>query len=307
MKTKYIVLYHAIYWIYRIVNTLVFNHFLYHENWYKGAYVVQLVLMPFFYVNYAVLIPSLIEKRYAKFLLLTAAWTALFVMVYANWTIYQRNILYGEALRLPDYTETANNLIYIWLISACFCLFEYWITTFTKNQSLALDRKKHVLQAEENRMLNQLLSDYLDALDHKTLDTIPDGIMQVSDFFKYVLYSRDKKVVLGTELEHVLLLQELTNTHQTKVRIQYGMLDDQVFVRSCSVIYAINRLLTLAQTNSVLNVTVETDKQKEVLVWIKLPKQAAEQIIEVNNWTAVGKTKVIGDRFLIVLNELTLL
>ncbi|MBC7485372.1 MAG: histidine kinase [Cytophagaceae bacterium] len=302
MKGKYIVLYHAIYWIYRIVNTLVYNHFLYHENWYKGAYVVQLVLMPFFYVNYAILIPSLIEKKYTKFILLTSLWTTLFAIVYANWTIYQRTILYGEALRLPDYTETANNLIYIWLISACFCLFEYWITTFTKNQSLALDRKKHVLQSEENKMLNQLLSDYLDALDHKTLDTIPDGIMQVSDFFKYVLYSRGKKVVLGTELEHVLLLQELTNTHQTKVRIQYGALDDQVLVRSCCVIYAINRLLTLSQTNGVLEVTVETDKQKEVLVWIKLTAQTPQGIIEGDDWTAVGRAKVIGDRFFIALD-----
>ena len=302
MKGKYIVLYHAIYWIYRIVYTLVYNHFLYHENWYKGAYVVQLVLMPFFYLNYAVLIPSLIEKKYTKFFTLTAAWTTLFVVVYANWTIYQRNLLYGEALRLPDYTETANNLIYIWLISACFCLFDYWITTFTKNQSLALDRKKHVLQSEENKMLNQLLSDYLDALDHKTLDTIPDGIMQLSDFFKYVLYSRDKKVLLETELEHVLLFQQLINTHHTKVRIQYGELNDQVLVRSCSVIYAINRLLTLSQANHVLNVTVEIDKQKEILVSIKLPENASEQIIEESDWTAVGKTTVIADRFFIALN-----
>ena len=301
MKGKYIVLYHAIYWIYRIVNTLVYNHFLYHEDWYKGAYVVQLVLMPFFYVNYALLIPSLIEKKYAKFFTLTAVWIALFVVVYAHWTIYQRNILYGEALRLPDYTETANNLIYIWLISACFCLFEYWITTFTKNQSLALDRKKHVLQSEENKMLNQLLSDYLDALDHKTLDTIPDGIMQVSDFFKYVLYSRGKKVALSTELEHVHLLQELTNTQQTKVRIQYGVLEDQVLVRSCCVIYAIHRLLSLSPTSGVLHVTVETDKQREVLVWIKLPAETPERIIEGTDWTAVGKTKVVGDRFFIVL------
>lgn len=301
MRVKFIVLYHAIYWIYRIINTLVYNHFLYHENWYKGAYVVQLVLMPFFYVNYALLIPSLIEKKYIKFSLLSVAWTVLFVMVYANWTIYQRSILYGEALRLPDYTETANNLIYIWLISACFCLFEYWITTFTKNQSLALNRKKHLLQSEENKMLNQLLSDYLDALDHKTMDAIPDGIMQVSDFFKYVLYSRDKKVVLSTELEHVHLLQELTNTHQIKVRIQYGVLDDQVLVRSCCVIYAINRLLTLSQTTDVLEVTVETDKQKEVLVWIKFPANAAERIKE-SDWTAVGKAKAIGDRFFIALD-----
>lgn len=302
MKGKYIVIYHTIYWIYRIIHTLVYNHFLYHENWYKGAYAVQLVLMPFFYVNYAVLIPSLIEKKYAKFFTLTVAWTMVFVGVYANWTIYQRTILYGEALHLPNYTETANNLIYIWLISACFCLFEYWSTTFTKNQSLALARKKHVLQSEENKMLNQLLSDYLDALDHKTLDAIPDGIMQVSDFFKYVLYSRSKKVVLQTELEHVLLLQLLTNTQHAKVRIQYGELDDQVLVRSCCVVYAINRLLTLSLTNAVLSVTVETNKQKEVLVWIMLPDLTRERIIEGNDWTAVGKAKVVGDRFFIVLD-----
>ena len=302
MKAKYIVLYHAIYWIYRVINTLVYNHFLYQEDWYRGAYVVQLVLMPFFYVNYAVLIPSLIEKKYTKFFTFTLVWAILFVVVYANWTIYQLHLLYGEALRLPDYTETANNLIYIWLISACFCLFEYWIATFTKNQSLALDKKKHLLQAEENKMLNQLLSDYLDALDHKKQETIPDGIMKVSDFFKYVLYSRAKKVVLGTELEHVLLLQELSNTQQAKVRIHYGELDDQVFVRSCSVIYAISRLLALSETTRVLEITIETDKQKEVLVWIRLPVENRERIIEGSDWTAIGRAKIVGERFVIVLD-----
>src|SRR5690554_4081175 len=135
MKRIHIISYHVAYWIYRVVNILAFNHFLYQENWYKGAYAVQLVLMPFFYVNYALLIPALIKKNHKKFFALSMIWVVVFVLIYSNWTIYQRYILYGEALRLPDYIETINNLIYIWLISTCFCLFEFWISNLKKNQA----------------------------------------------------------------------------------------------------------------------------------------------------------------------------
>jgi hypothetical protein len=243
MKRLYIILYHCIYWIYRIVHILTFNHYFYHESWYKGSYVVQLVLIPFFYTNYGILIPALLEKKYKKFIFLNIVWATSFVWVYSRWTIYQRNLLYNESLIPPDYIETSNNVIYIWLISSCFCMFEYWIKNLKNIESLAVESKSHILKSEENKMLNDLLSDYLTALEKKSTQELPDKILLVSDFFKYVLYHSNKTESLRTELKYLEIYAELKNSSQHSVSIQVDVKNDSKLIASSSIVVLVNQIV----------------------------------------------------------------
>ncbi|HEY8400896.1 MAG TPA: hypothetical protein VIK89_06520 [Cytophagaceae bacterium] len=279
MKKRHVVMYHSVYWIYRVVNILTFNYFLYQENWYRGAYVVQLVLMPFFYINYGVLIPTLLKKQFIRFVVLTILWIAGFVQVYSVWTAYQRNWLYGETVASPDYIETLNNLIYIWLISAAFCLFEYWIKNLKKIQELALNKKKHLLKTEENKMLSHLLSENLNMLPSISSEVLPDKIIKVSELFKYILYNRDHQVPFKTELYFIKIFEELRNAHIDRVKIYYGYLDEQFPVMSTRVIVILNRLVDILYKNKPVSVTVELGISNEILIYVSLPdKRDIERI-----------------------------
>jgi hypothetical protein len=266
MKTIHVFIYHSFYWIYRIVNILAFNYFLFQQSWYKGAYVVQLVLIPFFYSNYGLLIPVLIKRNYKKFVAWSIVWLVIFIWVYSNWTIYQRHILYGEELWEPNYIETLNNVIYIWLISTCFCLFEYWINNLNKNQELALNRKNHLLKSEENKMLNHLLSEYLNTLDKKVPDELPDKILLLSDFFKYVLYNTDKPVTLRTELSYIRIFEELKNSNVQCVKIKFGSIKENLMISSSQIISIINRLVTILYKDKTLEISIETENNDQIVI-----------------------------------------
>lgn len=304
MKKKHIVLYHATYWINRVVNIWAFVYFIYGESWYRGAYVVLLVLMPFFYTNYGILIPSLLEKKRKKFFILTLVWIICFVWAYSKWTIYQRFILYGEELWAPDYIETANNLISIWLISSGSCLFEFWIKNREKNQKLSADRTNHLLKSEQNLMLNHLLSDYLTTLDKRTLDELPDKILLLSDFFKYVLYNRDKVVPLKTEIGYIELYQELKNSNGSCVKVHYEFLNQDIPVRSTRLIAIINRLVVLLSTNKVLHITIACGLYNEALVSTSIPENPIqkENLFTEFSITGIPSTSING-RFTISVDQ----
>jgi|GEM_PF-7047446 len=282
MKRIHIIVYHCLYWIYRVVSTSASAYFIYHESWYKGAYVVQLVLMPFFYSNYALLIPWLIEKKRKYFIAGSLLWLISFVWVYSVWTIYQRNILYGEELWKPDYIETFNNLIYIWLISTAFCLFEYWIRNLNKNQALVMDRKNHVLKSEQNKMLNHLLADYLRALKNSKPEEIPHKILMVSDFFKYVLYNRSKEAQFQTEKKHLEQYEELKNSNRLWVRIQCDNIPDFTMVHASPIIAVIDRLAAIVADNALFEVSVSVNKTNKVVLSIVMPldKRIQDKITE---------------------------
>jgi hypothetical protein len=304
MKRSHIILYHSIYWIYRVIHIWVFVYFLYGGSWYKGAYVVQLVLMPFFYLNYGVLIPSLIAKRNKRFYFLTFLWVVGFIWVYSRWTIYQMHFLYGDILYPPEYIETLNNLIYIWLISSGVCLFEHWIKNRNKNKILSLDRKEHLLKSEQNIMLNHLLSDYLNALDKKTQEELPDKILLVSDFFKYILYNRDKVVTLKTEMSYIKIYEELKNSKGNCVNISYGAIDGNLQLKSSQVIATVNRVVTILFTNKILEIAIEVGKNNEILVAIDDPVNSAQKEILItefdNSWIEEVYEK---NRFFISVNQ----
>ena len=266
MNSMYIFIYHAIYWIYRVVSIWSFTYVLYGENWYKGAYIVQLVLMPFFYINYFFLIPLLINKHYKQFVSWSILWLASFVWAYSNWTIYQRKILYDEGLLFPDYIETCNNLIYIWLISTCFCLFEFWVKNIRKNQALAQDSKRHMLITKENSMLNHLLSDYLDTLDKKECEVMSDKIMLLSDFFKYILYSQRKIIALETETDYLKIFEELKNESKKCLNIHYNYNTTGVFVRSSQLVFLVNRLVTQLFVYTPVEVSITLEQNSKLLI-----------------------------------------
>jgi hypothetical protein len=271
MSRGHVTLYHSVYWIYRVINIWAFVYFIYGESWYRGAYAVLLILMPFFYINYGLLIPSLLEKKHWKFFILTFLWIISFVWVYSNWTIYQRNILYDEGLRLPDYIETLNNLISIWLISSGACLFEFWIKNRNKNKKLTVDRKNHLLKSEQNIMLNHLLSDYLNTLDRVSLEELPDKILLTSDFFKYILYNRDKPVTLKTEMTYVKMYEELKNSNGKCVKIHCEIIAENLLIRSSQIIAIINNLVDILFTNKVVEMIIVSRKFDKVFISMAMP------------------------------------
>lgn len=271
MKRYYILLYHSIYWIYRIINIMTFVYLVYGESWYKGSYAVLLILMPFFYVNYGILIPWLIQKKYKIYFFSLLAWMAGFVFCYSRWTVYQGYILNHEAIRQADYVETLNNLIYIWLISTGFCLFEFWIRNRDKNSILIQEQNVNLLKSEQNIMLNKLLLDYFNTLDNRTLEEIPDKILLVSDFFKYLLYSREKIVTLKTEISYINMYAELKNSNTDCIRVHYGLMNKSMLIRSSHIISVIDILVTEFFTGKVLEIDIVSGETNEVLISTPIP------------------------------------
>jgi hypothetical protein len=258
MSRRYILLYHIVFWIYRIVHILTFNYYVHEVVWYRGAYVVQLVLMPFFYLNYSWLIPALIRKEYKKYAALSIVWILVFFWVYSRWTMYQLHFLYGTDILAPTYNETFDNIIYIWLISTSFCLFEYWVSNLERNKQMAVERKKHLLKSEENKMLNHLLSEYLNTLERKETHDVADKILLVSDFFKYNLYSNDKVVPLKSELGYLRIFEELKNSDGPRIKIVNHLRDEQVLVQATSIISIVNKLIALLNDTREVNMVLET-------------------------------------------------
>jgi hypothetical protein len=305
MKRIHVIAYHCIYWIYRVLNILIYNFYLYNQSWYKGAYVVQLVLMPFFYLNYGFLIPSLIKREFKKFLIGTFLWIVLFAYVYSQWTIYQRNILYGEELWLPNYIETLNNIIYIWLISSCFCFFEYWIKNLSNNQKLALERRNHLMKTEENMMLNHLLSEYLNSLDKRYLQDLPDKIMMLSDFFKYVLYFRDKPISLKTEIEHLIMYEELKNSKTKCLTMKYENINENIVISSTQIIAAVNKMVAVMYKNQMIEITLHSSKNMEVHVTIPLTSDVTEsEILTMEFQDSKWIQKIKDQKFIILFRDI---
>ncbi|MBC7450714.1 MAG: hypothetical protein H7259_04425 [Cytophagales bacterium] len=236
--------------------------------------------MPFFYINYGILIPCLLKKETKKFFIFTVLWSSAFIWAYSTWTIYQRSILYGEALRTPEYIETLNNLISIWLMSTGFCLFEFWIKNREKNQKLSLDRKNHLLKSEQNIMLNHLLSDYLDTLEKRVVEELPEKILLVSDFFKYILYNRDVPVTLKTERSYIKIYEELKNSNGECVNIRYGILEEDVLIGAAQILSIINRLVTILQSSQIVEIVIESGSDDDnVRVCVDISEHPAQKEI----------------------------
>lgn len=115
-------------------------------------------------------------------------------------------------------------------------------------------------------MLNDLLSDYLTALEKKSNHELPDKILLVSDFFKYVLYHSNKTERLRTELKYLEIYEELKNSSQHSVTIKVDVRNDSKLIMSSSIVLLVNQIVNTFYKDKPVEIFIKEGPDDDIII-----------------------------------------